>query len=876
MSYRTPRTVSQFCNTVLPVIRRRTQGKRALDDIRAILETDRWNSFDRFHDTTKTLVQRYREAGASAEVDAFQTGGRIGSGRWIIQEAADVRSATIDVITPVRKRIVDFARNPWQVVQWGAATPPGGMANPLVIVDDAEALEDMPSGALTGKMVLTRLNPRSHLSHFVDKCAAGVIVHSPVPHLPGATAWTKLGWGGIPIENAACQLVCLVLSDNGGKALRKLIRKHGTLTLRTTVDIRKYVGSHDVVSGVIEGADDPQDEVWVLAHSAEPGALDNASGVAACLEITRVLEGLIADGVLPRPRRSIRFLNGYECYGFFKYLEDVKRLQTPLAGVVIDTIGSRPDVCNGRLEWHATIPMSAGFVDRLGERVIRSTLGLRNPGYRLHLEPFQPTSDTLIGDPRYGFPCPWLTTHHRGPGKASRAYHTSADTLSQVSAGGMAACSAAMASYLYFLADAGSREVVELASWETEWALKQIRDRRKGSSTPAHLLGELHRITLDRLKRWMWGGSRHEILSHLSGCELRVREAAERAKGGRSGRRRRRSVAGSDVPRRTAPLSPSTENVHEAVSGRLRKANLKPWALFWADGNRTLSEIAEAIGDETRTEVTGDQVVGFFEAHADLGYVDLILREERISRSRLVSDLESLGLSRGMNVMVHSSLSAIGHVSGGPHTVIEAIRSVIGAGGTLVAPSFNHGGAVVYNPLTTPTSNGAIPDALWRRPDAVRSLHPTHAIAAVGPWAEDLCEGHIESGVWTTESPLGRFVHGGGHILSIGVGHRASTICHVAELSVPCGCIDPHGSTDRIVSEAGVVEKIPALAFRSSPCPVSPDKLGPALKRRGMVKDGAIGEAPSTLVKAHDLWTTRREQLRKTCPTCPIKPRKRG
>ncbi|MDP6776995.1 MAG: AAC(3) family N-acetyltransferase [Candidatus Latescibacteria bacterium] len=875
MAYRTPRTVSEFCSTVVPMVRRRTQGKRALDDIRAIVETDRWNSFDRFHDTTKTLVRRYREAGVSAEVDAFQTGGRIGTGRWIIQEAADVRSATVDILTPVRKRIVDFASNPWHVVQWSAATPPRGMVNPLVVVDDAQALKEMRPGALTGKMVLTGLNPRSYLSQFVDTCAAGLIVHSPVPHLPNATAWTKLGWGGIPIGNAACQLVCLALSDSRGKALRKLVEKHGTLTLRTKVDIRKYVGTHDVVSGVVEGADDSQDEVWVLSHSAEPGALDNASGCASCLEIARVLESLIADGSLRRPRRSIRFLNGYECYGFFKYLEDVKRFQTPLAGVVIDTIGSKPSVCNGRLEWHATIPMSAGFVDRLGERMLRAALRLNNPGYRLHLKPFQPTSDTLIGDPQYGFPCPWLTTHYRGPGEASLAYHTSADDLSQVSAAGMAACTAAMAGYLYYLADAGSSEVADLATWETEWTLKQIRDAGRKAAALARHQGELHGIALEKLKRWMWGGSRQEILEHLARCEARVREAAKAAGGGRSRSRRPRFSGGTDVPRRTAPLSPSLENTAAPLSGRIQRANLKPWALFWADGRRTLSQIAEAIGYETGSEATGEQVVDFFEAHEDLGYVDLIPRTERIPRSGLIEDLKGLGLERGMDVMVHSSLSAIGYVEGGADTVISALLSVIGAGGTLVMPSFNHGGAAVFNPLATRTTNGAIPDAFWRRPNAVRSLHPTHPVAAVGPGAKALCSGHIESGVWTADSPLGCFVRGGGFILSIGVGHEASTVTHVAEVSVPCGCIDPHGSTDRIVSEAGLVEKVPGVAFRSSPCPVSRDKLAPALKRRGLQKEGMVGHASSILVKALDLWKVRREHLRRVCPGCPIMPRRR-
>ena len=60
-------------------------------------------------------------------------------------------------------------------------------------------------------------------------------------------------------------------------------------------------------------------------------------------------------------------------------------------------------------------------------------------------------------------------------------------------------------------------------------------------------------------------------------------------------------------------------------------------------------------------------------------------------------------------------------------------------------PSFNHR-AQVYNPMTTPTTNGAIPDALWRLPQAERSVHPTHAVAAIGPRAAHYCSEHLDVG----------------------------------------------------------------------------------------------------------------------------------
>lgn len=866
-----PESVVNFCKTVLPLLNAKTDGKRVLEDVRAVVATDRWNSFDRFKETTEYLVSGYENSGAKAEVHTMRTGGSIGSGRWIIHKAADVRSATMDVIRPVKKRILDYRENPWHVIQWSDATPPGGMENELAVVDSRDALKRVPRGGLGGKVVLTRMDPRGMLRSFAEAGAAGVVTDHPVPNLPNATAWTKFGWGGVPIQDAAIQMVGLVLSENQGKRLRGLLRRHGTLTVRTDVDIRHYAGTHDQVSGVVPGAADPQDEVWALAHSAEPGAIDNASGVALCLEIARVLEELIAAGTLARPRRTIRLLNAYECHGFFKYLEDTQRLQTPLAGVVIDSVGSKPSICGGRIEWHATIPMSAGFVDRLGETILEETLRLRNPGYRLFMEPFQPTSDTLIGDPKYGFPCPWLTTHHHKRGRGFDAYHSSADTPNLLSTRGLAACATAMAGYLYWLADAGTGEILDVAASETARTVGRLT---KGSPSVAQVQyeREQHRVILEKLERWMWGGERSDVLGRFADHEREIREAARTASKGKRRKRLRRVEGGDRIPRRTRVLSPIGENAPPDINSRIGGKGLSPWALFWADGHRTLHEISQAVACETGNPVKMDGVIAYFEAHAELGYVELVEKSERATREGLVKDFDALGLVRGMDVMVHSSLSSIGHVVGGADAVIEALLAVIGKRGTLMMPSFNHRAAQVYNPMTTPTTNGAIPDAFWRRPDAVRSDHPTHAVAAVGPRAEAFCRDHSKNGLWTPDSPIGQFVHANGHIVLIGVDHNATTAYHVAELSVPCGCIDPFGNTYRVVSADGIVRRVRGLAFRSALCPVPPGKLNRALDRRGCQRRGKVGKADSIFVPAIEVWKARRDHLRRVCPTCDIKP----
>ena len=888
-----PPSIQSFCHSTLPLMRQYAAGQRILQDVDAIVATDRWNSFDRFHETTRTLVDRYEAAGAKAEVYAAQTGGQADTGRWIIQEAADVRHARVEIVQPIRQRLLDYAENPWSVIQWSGSTPQEGLTCELVIVDTIEQLDRVPRGGLSGKMVLTRLAPRGLLRKIEATGAMGVITDCPQAHLPNATAWIKFGWGQIPRSEDPVRLPGFVLSESRGRQLRAMIQTYGPVTVHATVETYRYVGHHDVVSGLVLGRDDPQEEVWVLAHSAEPGAVDNASGVSLCLEMARILEGLIAAGAIQRPRRTIRFLNAYECYGFFHYMEHVKRLQTPLAGVCLDTLGIRPDLCDGRLSWRSTIPMSAGFVDRVGEALLRATLQLANPGYTLHPGPFVSTSDTLAGDPKYGFPCPWLTTHYRDEG-VYHAYHSSADTRDLLSAEGLATCATAMAGYLYYLADAATGEVLELAAMETD-RMRAILDRgvKDGASglapsagqttskpaersdgaeplTPEEIgyLVEAHSVSLDRLKRWLWGGG-SVALHHLEACKGTVRAAAD----GRERRRATVTAPGSDaIPYRKAFLSPSLANA-PTDSGRLiTDAGLSDWAVFWADGRRTIGEIAVALSCEYQRAVSVEQVATYFKGLSALGYAQVVEAEQHHTQARLAQDLRALGLASGMEVMVHSSLSTIGPVQGGADTVIDALLEVIGHDGTLLMPSFHHRAAQVFNPYTTPTTNGTIPDALWRRTVAVRSDHPTHAVAAIGSKADWFCANHADVGVWAPESPIGRLIHNGGYLLALGVTHHTTTAYHVAEMSIPCGCIDPFGNVDRVVDQDGIVKEVRGLAFRRGECPVPPVKLHDVLRERDQERTGKVGNAECSLVKGIDLWNARRDHLKSVCPTCRIKP----
>ncbi|MCK5802071.1 MAG: AAC(3) family N-acetyltransferase [Lentisphaeria bacterium] len=630
----------------------------------------------------------------------------------------------------------------------------------------------------------------------------------------------------------------------------------------TAMQVREYVGPHDVVSSVVLGREDPQDEVWALAHSHEPGAVDNASGVAVCVEAARLLESLIARGVIRRPRRSIRFLTGHDCHGFFEHLISGKRLQPPLAGVCVDCVGLKPELCGRRMSWHATVPSSASFVNEVGWLLLAHTVREGPSGCTVEMLPFSSIGGAMIADPKYGFPCPRLGA------QPCRSHHSLADTPKALDPAELGCAAAGVAAYLHFLADLATPGVMQLAKCSAE----QAADRIEAAETPgeAFRFAATQETTLDHLQRWLWGGDKTEIMDCFRQCRQRTARAV--AANATADDERGAGHGGDVIPFRRIPIAPTYEKMSPPLRERIQHSDVHTWALYWADGARSLDDIRRLASAEAGKTYSKRQIADFFAVMDEIGYVKLVPCAKTIGKAQLVRELEDFGLTAGMDVIVHSSLGAIGWVRGGADTVVEALLEVLGARGNLLMPSFNHRAAEVFNPLATPTTDGSIPDAMWRRPEAVRSQHPTHAVAAIGPKAGHWCADHVEVGIWAPESPIGRLVHGDGYILGIGVDHTASTAYHVAEVSMNAPCLDPFGSTGRMVDADGAVRTVKGLSWRDGACPVSPTELSKTLDSRGLQTRGRVGQADCVFVKAIDLWEIRREHLRDVCPTCPIRP----
>jgi aminoglycoside 3-N-acetyltransferase len=222
----------------------------------------------------------------------------------------------------------------------------------------------------------------------------------------------------------------------------------------------------------------------------------------------------------------------------------------------------------------------------------------------------------------------------------------------------------------------------------------------------------------------------------------------------------------------------------------------------------------------------------------------------------LLRGLRTLGLARGDAVLVHSSLSSLGYVQGGADTVIDALLMAVAPDGTVLVPTLTGSAALdaehppVYDPAETPCWTGRIPETFRRRPDAVRSLHPTHSVAAIGTQARELTAGHEHSITpCGPDSPYGRLAASGGYILLLGVGHEVNTSYHLVEEIVGVPYHIQPGLVAAQVIEQGSVRTIHLMLHRYGP-PRAFSRLEPALRERGIQRDGQIGQAHARLVDA--------------------------
>ena len=176
-----------------------------------------------------------------------------------------------------------------------------------------------------------------------------------------------------------------------------------------------------------------------------------------------------------------------------------------------------------------------------------------------------------------------------------------------------------------------------------------------------------------------------------------------------------------------------------------------------------------------------------------------------VTKENVFKCLSELSIKPTDTVMIHTSMRAIGEVEGGCDGLIDAFSEYL-SDGLFLVPTHTWANVnrkqPVFDVRSTVPCIGALPTVAAFREDGVRSLHPTHSLAAFGKRAEEFVRGEekatspcFEGGAWW------RLYDEDAKIVLLGVGLDKNTYIHAVDemLELPDKLSEPFDltSTDK-------------------------------------------------------------------------------
>ena len=557
----------------------RYDQQQTLRWLREIWQSDRWSDYTAFARTAEYCAEEMRRVGLQeVEIVRCPADGRTRMQAWTMPLAWEGGEAILKMVAPKEEVLCDRSVEPLSCSMWSEPTPAGGVRGPLVVVDNPQALSPDQRSKLQGAFILTGRRGRDTMKVFAHQVGAAAIVSSFVPHGErhvDAIGWSN-GWsdddGAWALTAADCRMTGFCVSPPMAARLRRLVA-NGPVFCEATVGGRIGEGILPVVTGVLPG--DSDEEVLLNGHLYEIGANDNASGGGVMLESMRLMASM------PQPRRRVRVQLTGECYGtyaFFTARSDL--LKRTVAGLTVDCLGETQTEGRPHL-WNRTPEAAPAAVDTVLRSALRLTETL--PGSRPAAEEPHSVSDNFLCDPAAGVPMPIMM-------RSPWTWHTSLDDWSQIDPDSIRRASVAVTAYMRWLAEAGSADADCLARAVAAEAKAALPDG--GSLTP-----ERRAFFIDRTRaRVLWTDRLGATQAEQSAAELPGLDLASLVKPEDGGHKERRTV-----PVRSFWGTPTFDGIPAADREGLADPR---WngpliaACYWADGRRSVAEIAALVRTE--------------------------------------------------------------------------------------------------------------------------------------------------------------------------------------------------------------------------------------------------------------------------------------
>lgn len=285
--------------------------------------------------------------------------------------------ATLWEVSPGLSKLADYHELP-AVLASGSTN--ADVTAELVWVGEGRQ-EDIEKAGVSGKIVVTSGSISMVNALATAKGALGVISYnSPRPaEVPLAIPITGIGSRR---GSEGTGSFGFFLPPREGELLRSRLLGREKITVHAVVEAQNLPYELEVPSCIIRGTDPGAGEIIFSAHLFEGfvkmGANDNISGSAAILEIARMLNTMIKEGRIGRPKRTIRFIWVPEFSGTGPWVNENKELmRKTLCNINLDMVGLWLKKNNSFLCLHRTTYGNPHYINDVMESYFQFT-GLGN------------------------------------------------------------------------------------------------------------------------------------------------------------------------------------------------------------------------------------------------------------------------------------------------------------------------------------------------------------------------------------------------------------------------------------------------------------------------------------------------------------------
>ncbi len=228
------------------------------------------------------------------------------------------------------------------------------------------------------------------------------------------------------------------------------------------------------------------------------------------------------------------------------------------------------------------------------------------------------------------------------------------------------------------------------------------------------------------------------------------------------------------------------------------------------------------------------------------------------TKQDILNDLINIGIKPTDTLLVHSSMKSVGEVEGGADTVLDAFIDYMKDDGLLIFPTHTweqiNDEYNIFNPMTEPSCVGILTNLFMKRPGAVRSLHPTHSVAAIGKDAAEYTSGEenfdtpcSRNGCW------GKLYDRKAKILFLGCSLKKNTFIHGVEEwnRIPNRLMEKQRQLKILTPDGRIIDRpFHSHYFPGGDVSQNYDKMLPPFLHYGITKKGKIGDAECYLCDA--------------------------